>query len=320
MKRKVKISLVLLLICSSFLLAQNTQGVFQLEIGDQVAFQIVAASHEITVSSTSDTFEGCFNDGTIISNGTIIVVEVTNVTTDELKYKTTNITPEITGTYPSDISTTVYFNFLVAVYLFLSDVDFVEIVSSGVIDPVYFNIFELPLFVDPKPQTWLDFAAIAPFIEGTLQSMFSTWDPLSVDATYSEVGDRMTMTLTFYASDVFDPTTSIVLENYSLFSYNMTTGVLIDAGNYFTTSGTYQSAAFLTTSNYGIEQTDLPDTRFNFLEFLSENKWYFIGGGGGVVLIITTVVVVSVIRKRNKSTKKGAKRKSSKKKSSKKKK
>ncbi|NHJ46360.1 MAG: hypothetical protein FK733_01105 [Asgard group archaeon] len=321
MKRKTKFSLVLLLFCSSLLLAQNTCGVFQVEIGTEVAFQIVEASHEMNVSTTTGKFEGCSNGASIVSNGTTIIVEVTNFTTDELKFKTKNLTPEIIGTCLSDFDPQIYYNYLIAAYLFLStDFDIVEIVSSGVVSPVYFETFEVPLFVDPKPQTWIDFAGMETFVESMVLSIFGSWDTCNVDAIYSDVSNKMTLSLLFDASAVLDPTTEFSLDSTTSFSYNMTTGVLIEAETHYTIFGLYQSAPIIANSDYKIEQTDVPINSFNFLEFLGENKWYFIGGSGGVILIITTIVVVSLVRKRNRTTKKSTKSKSSKEKSSKKKK
>ncbi|MHA1199597.1 MAG: hypothetical protein ACTSQF_09750, partial [Candidatus Heimdallarchaeaceae archaeon] len=57
--------------------------------------------------------------------------------------------------------------------------------------------------------------------------------------------------------------------------------------------------------NYVIEVTEDSDG-FNFLEFLSDNKWYFIGGGGGIVVVGTAAGIG--LRARGKGKGKGKKK------------
>ncbi|NHJ84701.1 MAG: hypothetical protein FK734_04520, partial [Asgard group archaeon] len=132
--KKILKTVIVLLIIGSFFGMQNVHGVFQYEIGDKVAFKIVRAGYDIKVSTTADRFIGCSNSGTILDNGTVIVVEVMNVTSTALKWNTTNLSPTIIGTCYDDINEITYFNFLIDVFQFLSvDFSLSEIISSGVI-------------------------------------------------------------------------------------------------------------------------------------------------------------------------------------------
>ncbi len=307
----------MLIICT-FFTTQFTQGVFQKEVGDKVAYKITEACHDISVSSTTEAFIGCSNDGTIISNGSTIVVEVTEVTATELSWNTTNISPKIVGTCPSDIIMVPYTNFLAAVYTFLvNDFDIATIISTGVIPPIYFDPFEVPLFVDPKPQTWIYFDSMEANLESIISSIFSSEDSCSVDVIHTEIDNKMILSIVLTASSVLDPTTNFALSNYNSFSYNMTTGELLVAEMHYNIDGEYMSAPIATDSDYKIIQTAVPPDQpapFNFLEFLSENKWYFIGGAGGIVLIGATVGIVLGVKKSKASTKKSTKKKPSKKK------
>jgi hypothetical protein len=275
------------------------------------------AIHDITVETTSDTFERCSNGGTIIPIGTKIIVEVTEVTASQLKWNTTNLTPHMIGTCDTTFNPGDYFNFMAAVYLFLSSgINIPIIISTGIIEPIYFVPFEIPIYVDLKPQTWIDFDSYESFFESTLSLMFASWDSSSVDAVQSEVNNVMTYTSVFTASTVMDPTSNASLGSTSLFSYNMTTGELIEAENHYTMDGFITSAQFNTISDYSIEKTAVtdPTTPFNFLAFLSENKWYFIGGGVGIIVIGATVGIVLDVKKSRTSTKSTKKKPTKKKK------
>ncbi len=46
-----------------------------------------------------------------------------------------------------------------------------------------------------------------------------------------------------------------------------------------------------------IEETEVP---FNFIEFLIESKWYFIGGGAGLGVIVIAATGFSLNAKRKK--------------------
>ena len=285
MKKTPKTSLVFLVICF-FLVTQNAQGIFQVETGQKVAFQITAASHDITVSSVSETFSGCVNGGTIISNGSVIVVEVGNITATELKWKTNNLSPQLEGTCPSDVNAGDLSFLLYVLYFFQNELNIQEVFDTGVIDPVYFAPFEVPLFVDTKPVNWLVFEGWVALLETGIGSTFS-----SVDATYSAVNNKMTFSLWYIISSNVDPSTQLTMEYTSSFSYNMTTGILLEAETHFTYNGLYNGVSIIGSSDYKIEQTDVPSNPFNFLEFLKEYMWYFIGGCGVLVFVIILIKI-----------------------------
>ncbi|MHA1762064.1 MAG: choice-of-anchor S family protein [Candidatus Heimdallarchaeota archaeon] len=312
----MKTSIAILIICS-FLMTQNTLGVFQMTTGDQVAFKIIEASYDIAVETTADAFIGCDNGGTIIAEGTTVVVEIGNITTTNLEWKTIGITPEITGTCPSDIYVTDFLEFALEVYFALiSDIDLMEIINTGIIDPVYFDVFELPLFVDPKPQTWIIFDGLEVDIESAVTSIFGSWDSCVVDAVHSEANNVMTMSTSYSATYLMGPDNNYGLNSNNSFSYNMTSGELLEVENHFIIDGVVNTAAFVIDSDYKIEQTDIPvepTPTGNFLEFLKENKWYFIGGGAGIIVIGATVGIVLGVKKSKASPKK-TKKKSTKKK------
>ncbi len=292
---------------------QNVQGVFQFEIGDKVAFEIVRAGYDIKVSTTADRFIGCSNSGTILDNGTIIVVEVMNVTSTELKWNTTKLSPTIIGTCYVDINEMTYFFFLTDFFQFISvDFNLGEIISSGVIDPIYFVPFEVPLFVDPKPETWIHFGNLEGTIETALASTFSGWTIFASDVIHSEVNNLMNLSLVLAVADITDIDNDMTIVSFTYVSYNMTSGALQEAAIYHNVYGKYSGVSFIAYSDYKIKQTNVPLEPFNFLNFLKENKWYFIGGGAGVVVIGATIGITVGVKKAKasrKSTKKSTKKK-----------
>lgn len=299
----MKAVLVILIICS-FIVTQNTQGVFQQAVGDKVAYKIVEAYHDIAVESTTAKFIGCSNNGTIIAEESTIVAEVIEVTTTDLTWNTTKIKPEMTGKCHSLFFPSIYYNYLSKAYVFLGyKLDFPTIIGTGVIEPIYFEPFELPLFVDPKPQTWLDFVDIEFNFEASMIAGLAGWDTVYVDVTHSEVNNNMTISLVLSATWVQDASNSYTLIALSSFSYDMISGKLLAAKNNFNTHGVVTDASFATSSHYNIKQTDVPVALM----------WYFIGGAGGLVVIGATVGIILGVKK-SKTAKKGAKKKSSKKK------
>ena len=76
----------------------------------------------------------------------------------------------------------------------------------------------------------------------------------------------------------------------------MVTGILLSMDSTVDVIGEYWDDEYTITSEYSIEKTDISD----FMEFLTNNKWYFIGGGAGIVAlaIIIPIVVVAVKRKK----------------------
>jgi len=313
LKKILKTGIVLLII-GSFFSGQNIHGIFQFEIGDKVAYEIMRAGYDIKVSSTAERFIGCSNSGTILDNGTVIVVEVMNVTTYQLKWSTTNLSPTITSTCYNNIAEMTYINFLIEVFNFLStEFNIGEIFSTGIIDPIYFVPFEVPLFVDPKPDTWVLFDSLEGTTEAALASMVGSFTFVASEVIHTEVNNLMNLSLALYAEDTLDIDNNIAILTVTGVSYNMTSGALEEAIIYYTISGKISGVIFSVNADYRIKQTDVPPEPFNLLIFLNENKWYFIGGGAGVIAIGATIgIAISV--KKAKASRKGTKKSPSKKK------
>jgi hypothetical protein len=306
---------------------QNIHGVFQFDVGDTITYEIVRAGRDITVSTTTDSFSGCNNSGTILENGTLIEVQVTNVETSYLEWNTSNLSPTMEGTCLSLIYKLYYIEFTNEVGYFLADLDLAEIISTGVIAPLYFDPIFIPLFIDPKPDNWISFnnTMYDILIDVNYNMYMGWWDVLSANLEVSDTNNFFSFTLDFVASTVGDPRPDYnkTIESSAFASYNMTSGALVEASVNHTIYGIEEGISYATYSDYMIQQYESPSDGFNFLNFLKENKWYFIGGAGGVGVIALTVgITVGVMKisaKRKGTSKPSSKKKSTKKKLSKKK-
>ncbi len=79
MKKIIKISLVILIV-SSFIFAQNTQGNFMVSVGDQVKFKTLESEISVEFGNLADSFPGFLVNDTVIDVGTSYKVNVEEIT------------------------------------------------------------------------------------------------------------------------------------------------------------------------------------------------------------------------------------------------
>ncbi|MBK5115034.1 MAG: hypothetical protein KGD59_14020 [Candidatus Heimdallarchaeota archaeon] len=297
MKKIMKISFVILII-SSFLLARNTQSAFNVSVGDQVKFKVLDSEISVEFGSLAESFSGFLVNNTLVDIGTSFKLNVEEITASELDWNSTIGSNTMFGTCPLDISSayTEIAMFLTG-YSLMMTYDIMVIYSSGEIDAEYLDPFAFPPFVDTAPITWTSFESIVTDQATLLSSIFSFIPVINSDATFSDANDTMTIWwyFDFYMLVSPSPLMEISVINDVTFSYDMITGILQEVILDFQYNGTMDTSEFAVEMNQHVIQTDQSD----FVEFLNEYKWYFIGGGGGlVVLIFAIAIVVRVIKRR----------------------
>ena len=296
MKRIIKISFVVLII-SSFLLAQNTQSVFNVSVGDQVKFKALNSEISVEFGSLAEAFPGFLVNNTLVDIGTSFILNVEEITATELNWNSTIGSNTMFGTCPLDISLA-YSDiiFFLTGYSFMMLYDMAVIHSTGEIDTEYLDLFYLPPFVNTAPVTWTMFEALVTDQDTLLNSIFIFAPEINSDATFSDANDTMTIWWYFDFTVLMSPSplVEVTLMNDITFTYDMLTGILQEVKIDLQYNGTYDSE-FLVEMDQHVIQSDQSD----FVEFLNEYKWYFIGGGGGlIVLIVGFAIIIRVIKRR----------------------
>ena len=132
--------------------------------------------------------------------------------------------------------------------------------------------------------------------ETLLSSIFMMVPEINSDATFSDANDTMTLWWYFDFTMLMSPSPliEITVMNDITVSYDMTTGILQEVIVDFQYNGTYGDVEFIVEMDQHVIQTD----QSNFVEFLDEYKWYFIGGGGGLIVLIIGFTIIIRVRKR----------------------
>jgi len=281
------------------ILPQNTLANFGVEVDYQTAYKISEARYEVNVDTVDETFSGYLLDGELQEENTKIIINVESIDTTELTWNTTVNNNTITGACPDVFDGMAFQNFLLSAYFLLQTFDVSTIISSGIVDPEYLDAFYLPLFVSIAPATWTTMEQFSIDQETFLDSIFGLLSIVIEDKGTNWVETSDTVSLEYWYSFNYTIMTPsyIVMNSSTSFSYDKTTGSLLDAEMDNTLSGDFGGYLFIITEKYSIEKTNLP---FNLIEFLTENKWYFIGGGAGLGVIAITVIGFRLNAKRKK--------------------
>lgn len=286
----MKISLVILIL-GSFIFAQNTQGNFMVSVGDQVKFKMLDSEISVEFGNLADSFPGFLVDDTVIDVGTSFKVNVEEITLTELDWNTTIGSNTEFGTCPVAFSTSLLMFLAGQDSTFTFDLP--TIYSSGVIPEKHLDLFYLEPFVDVAPAIWTQFEDMVTDQTTLLDLIFPY--PYTSDATYSD--DNNTMTIWWYFDLTVllspDPLLEISIINDVQFSYDMTTGVLQEVLLDFQYNGTYMDFEFMNEIDQHLIQTDQSD----FVEFLDEYKWYFVGGGSGLIALSLIFTIIRVRKK-----------------------
>ncbi|MHA1123004.1 MAG: choice-of-anchor S family protein [Candidatus Heimdallarchaeota archaeon] len=297
MKKIIKISFVIL-IMSSFLLAQNTQGAFMVSVGDQVKFKLLDSEISVEFGSLAEAFPGFLVNNTLVDIGTSFKLNVEEITATELDWNSTIGTNTMFGTCPLDISVAYSdIAMLLTGYNLMMLYDPMDIYTTGEIDAEYLDIFMFPPFVDTAPITWTMFETIITDQSSFLGSIFPFAPEINSDATFSDANDTMSAWWYFDFTVLMSPSPlmEITVMNDITFSYEMTTGILQEVIIDFQYNGTMDTSEFTVEMDQHLIQSDQSD----FVEFLDDYKWYFIGGGGGlIVLIFGFAIIIRVIKRR----------------------
>lgn len=288
----MKISLVILIV-SSFIFAQNTQGNFIVSVGDQVKFKMLESEISVEFGNLAESFPGFLVNSTVVDVGTSFKLNVEEITLTELDWNTTIGSNTEFGTCPLAFPYTTLLMFLAGQDLSML-YDLATIYSSGVIEEKHLDLFYLEPFVDVAPITWTSFETIVTDQTTLLDSIFPF--PFTSNATYSDDNNTMTIWWYFDLYILFSPSplSEITFMNDVTFTYDMTTGVLQEVLLDYQYNGTYLDFEFMIEMDQHVIQTDQSD----FVEFLDEYKWYFVGGGSGLIALILTISIIARVRKR----------------------
>ena len=282
-----------MLIISSFIFAQNTQGNFMVSVGDQYKFKMLESEISVEFGNLADSFPGFLVNNTVVDVGTSFKVNVEEITLTELDWNTTIGSNTEFGACPVAYPDSILTMFLAgqdSTFIF----DLSGYYSSGVIAEKHLDLFYLEPFVDVAPAIWTQFEDLVNDQTTLLDLIFPY--PYTSDATYSDDNNTMTIWWFYdlYALLSPDPLLEISIINDVTFSYDMTTGVLQEVLLDFQYNGTYMGFEFMNEIDQHLIQTDQSD----FVEFLDEYKWYFVGGGGGLIVIILTIAIIVRVKKR----------------------
>ncbi|NHJ47434.1 MAG: hypothetical protein FK733_06585 [Asgard group archaeon] len=292
MKKIIKLSIVILIL-GSFILAQNTQGVFGVEVGDQVKFKMLESKISVEFNGTAGSFSGFKADSTIIDVGTSFKVNVESITASELDWNSTIGSVTFDGMCPLALPIMDLMEFLVGYQLAMT-YDIMTIYNGGEMTPVYLDVFYFDPFVDTAPMNWDMFEYIVTEQGNTLNVFYS--GITDYDATCTTENNEMTFWwyFNFYQQMSPDPLTEMSIINDMTAIYDTTTGVLQEAIIDFQYNGTFGAVEMGLELDQHIVKSDQSD----FVEFLDNNKWYFIGGGSGLIVLTLAIVIIVKIKKK----------------------
>ena len=281
----------------SFLLTQNTQSAFMVSAGDQVKYKVLDSEISVEYGSLAEAFPGFLVNNTLVDLGTSFKLNVEEITATELDWNSTIGSNTMFGTCPLDF-TMVYSDIAMFLtgYNLMMLYDLAVVHTSGEIEAEYLEPFIFPPFVDTAPITWTMCEAIVTDQETLLSSIFMMVPEINSDATFSDANDTMTLWWYFDFTMLMSPSPliEITVMNDITVSYDMTTGILQEVIVDFQYNGTYGDVEFIVEMDQHVIQTD----QSNFVEFLDEYKWYFIGGGGGLIVLIIGFTIIIRVRKR----------------------
>ena len=234
---------------------------------------------------------------TVFKEKTTIKILIESITASELKWNTTIGSTYITGTCPETVTQQPYIDFLIRGKDLFIDAKITPIYSTGVIEPLYYDPLVFPLFISIAPVSWDVLEYLVLDQTWVLTNYIGLTYIDDYDSTYTDSNNTVSLDWWYYYDvDGMMPHDPDLTYNCSTsFSYDKDTGILLNVDSFVDMTGEYQNTPFSVNSEYSIEKTDVSD----FVEFLDEYKWYFIGGGGGlIVLIVTSTIVIRVIKRR----------------------
>ncbi len=291
LNKQIKIIFAILLV-GLIIIPQNTKGLFGVEVNHQTAYRISKASYDVTVDTAAEVFSGFLVDGDIIAENTVMVINVESIDPTELTWNSTVNNKTTTGICSDAFDSMAFTEFVLSAQYLLQTWDMSTIISSGVIPPEYLDAFYLPLFVSIAPITWTSMEQISLDMGSYLDSTYGMIGiVLDVnEGNWTETSEVASFEYWYQFNYTISPSPPSYIEMNSItnFKYDKTTGSLLEAEIDLDMQGYWGGYPFVILVDYFVEQTRLP---FNFLEFLTENMWYFVGGGAGLVVIAIIAIV-----------------------------
>ncbi|NHJ84364.1 MAG: hypothetical protein FK734_02820 [Asgard group archaeon] len=294
MHKRLKLASVIIIL-NLILLTTPAQGSFGVDVGQKYKFKVIDSYTGGYYDYLTSDFAGFTFSSLIIPTPKIHSIYIESVSASSLAWNSTLNNVTVHGSCPSPVDLISVLNWLIIGYNLPIEFSIIEISSSGEIEPYYLPAFTFPLFVDAAPATWDTFDLLYDALDSSMTGISGMFSEFSYEATKIESVESYTMNLWFIGTldIIVEPTLSIYLYSNSTFTYDKTLGMLKESENIGQYNGTYTSDNFSFRLHHQVVQTDISDV----MQFIVENKWYFIGGGSGLAALILLVIFFG-IRKR----------------------
>jgi len=295
LNKQIKIIFAVLIV-GLIIFPQNAKGAFGVEVNYQTAYRISEASYDVSVYDVSDVFSGYLVNGDVIEENTKMIINVESIDPTELNWNSTVNNKTVTGTCYDAFDSIAFQEFLLSGYFLMLTFDIPTIISSGVIPPEYLDAFYLPLFVSIAPITWSSMEQFSIDQAANLGSIFGMGGIVIDDmgTNWVETSEEVSLEYWYGFNYTIMVDSYMELNSSTNFSYDKTTGSLLESEIRLTLGGKFGGYPFTIIANHHVEKTNLP---FNLLDFLTENMWYFIGGGAGLVVISIVAIIFRIKRK-----------------------
>lgn len=275
----------------------STQAAFQVEVGQEISYEIKKSKIKVEVDVLKENFEGFKVAGETFPIGETVIVNVTTVKANQVNWKALAGNKSETHNIFTSFDLSFFFDAL----FFISSSTFIQldpssIYLSGTIPETYLKPIIIPPILDAAPSTWDYFDYVIEEQASLMSSLLGLTDDYDYNGSYEEMNEMMTFTWGYNSTYALE-TYSMNVNSYTTFCYNRSAGLLESLDTSCYVYGEIESNNYIITMESQINQLE-SEKGFNFAEFFANNKWYIIGGGGGLVAVAIIVSVVLVIKKK----------------------
>ncbi|MBD3192637.1 MAG: hypothetical protein GF308_18495 [Candidatus Heimdallarchaeota archaeon] len=294
--RTLLLFVVIGIICYNPLFS-STRAAFQVEVGQEISYEIKKSKIEVEFDILEENFKGFKLASKIFPIGETVIVNVTTVNTNQVNWKA--LAGNKSETY--NIVTSFDLSYFFEALFFISSSTFTQlnpnsIYSSGTIPETYLRPILIPPILDAAPTTWDYFDYVIEEQESLVSSLLGFADDYDYNGSYEEMNEMMTFTWGYNSTYTLE-TYSMNINSYTTFRYNRSVGLLESLDTSCYVYGEIENNNYIITMESQINQLE-SEKGVNFAEFFANNKWYIIGGGGGLVAVAIIVSVILVIQKK----------------------
>ncbi len=152
LKKIVKITLAIMII-STFIMTQNTHGLFGVAEGDKIGFKILASDISFEFGTLGESYSGFIVNQTVIEVGTSFDLLIEEITPTSLTWNSTIEGNDLQGTCSTDFDTSIISDIFCG-YHFSMMIDFNIIYTSGITNLEHLDLLYIPPFINIAPVTW----------------------------------------------------------------------------------------------------------------------------------------------------------------------